>query len=30
MADDRVELLRELTEASGISGYEEEIRKIIK
>ena len=30
MADDRVELLRELTEASGISGYEEEVRKIIK
>jgi putative aminopeptidase FrvX len=30
MVDDRVELLRELTEASGISGYEEEIRKIIK
>jgi putative aminopeptidase FrvX len=30
MDDDRIELLRELTEASGISGYEEEVRNIIK
>ncbi len=30
MADDTVELLRELTEAHGVSGYEQEIREIIR
>ena len=30
MADATVELLRELTEASGISGYEQEVREIIR
>ena len=30
MADATLELLRELTEASGISGYEEEVREVIR
>jgi endoglucanase len=30
MPDQTVELLRELTEASGISGYEQEVREIIR
>jgi endoglucanase len=30
MADETLELLRELTEAPGISGYEQEVRKIIR
>jgi endoglucanase len=30
MTDETVELLRELTEARGISGYEEEVREIIR
>jgi putative aminopeptidase FrvX len=30
MPDERLELLRELTEASGISGYEQEVREIIR
>ena len=30
MSDETVELLRELTEASGISGYEQEVREIIR
>jgi putative aminopeptidase FrvX len=30
MADETVELLRELTEAHGVSGYEQEIREIIR
>ena len=30
MSDERVELLRELTEASGISGYEQEVREVIR
>jgi putative aminopeptidase FrvX len=30
MLDETVELLRELTEASGISGYEQEVREIIR
>jgi len=30
MSDDTLELLRELTEASGISGYEQEVREIIR
>ena len=30
MADSTIELLRELTEASGVSGYEREIREIIR
>ncbi len=30
MIDETLELLRELTEASGISGYEREVREIIK
>ncbi len=30
MVDETLELLRELTEASGISGYEREVREIIK
>jgi endoglucanase len=30
MADGTVELLRELTEAHGISGYEQEVREIIR
>ena len=30
MADATLELLRELTEAPGISGYEQEVREIIR
>src|SRR4030042_1878811 len=30
MSDETVELLRELAEASGISGYEQEVREIIR
>jgi len=30
MADATMELLRELTEAPGISGYEQEVREIIR
>lgn len=30
MSDESLELLRELTEASGVSGYEQEIREIIR
>jgi len=30
MSDETVELLRELTEAPGVSGYEEEVREIIQ
>jgi len=30
MADETLELLRELTEAPGVSGYEEEVREIIR
>jgi endoglucanase len=30
MSDETLELLRELTEASGISGYEQEVREIIR
>ncbi len=30
MTDERIELLRELTEAPGVSGYEEEVRDIIR
>jgi putative aminopeptidase FrvX len=30
MADETVELLRELTEAPGVSGYEQEVREIIR
>jgi len=30
MSDTRIELLKELTEASGISGYEQDIREIIR
>src|SRR4030042_99664 len=30
MADSTLELLRELTEAPGISGYEQEVREIIR
>jgi endoglucanase len=30
MSDETVELLRELTEASGISGYEQEVREIFR
>jgi len=30
MSDTRMELLKELTEAPGISGYEQEIREIIR
>ena len=30
MADLTLELLRELTEAPGISGYEQEVREIIR
>jgi putative aminopeptidase FrvX len=30
MKDETLDLLRELTEASGISGYEREVREIIK
>ena len=30
MADETMELLRELTEAPGISGYEQEVREIIR
>jgi putative aminopeptidase FrvX len=30
MPDERIELLRELTEAPGVSGYEEEVRDIIR
>ena len=30
MADATMELLRELTETPGISGYEQEVREIIR
>jgi len=30
MADSTMELLRELTEAPGISGYEQEVREVIR
>jgi putative aminopeptidase FrvX len=30
MSDETLDLLRELTEASGISGYEHEVRNIIR
>jgi putative aminopeptidase FrvX len=30
MSDETLQLLRELTEASGISGYEQEVREIIR
>jgi len=30
MSDESLELLRELTEASGVSGYEQEVREIIR